>query len=139
MKVKTKTPIPLLAPCGMNCSVCYAHLRKKNTCQGCRGEEEYQPAYCRRCKIRNCAVSRGIDFCFVCESFPCTNIKQIDKRYRLRYHVSLIENVIRIQSVGIEQFLSEEKQKWMCAQCGGVVSLHDRICSACGKEVEQNT
>jgi hypothetical protein len=126
----------MLAPCGMNCSVCYAHLRKKNTCQGCRGQEECQSLYCRRCKIRNCAISRGIDFCSDCASFPCTAIKQIDKRYRLRYQVSLIENAIRVKTVGIEQVLLEEKQRWMCTGCGGVISLHDRACSVCGKEVE---
>jgi hypothetical protein len=125
-----------LAPCGMNCSVCYAHLRKKNRCQGCRGQEECQPAYCRRCKIRNCAISRGIDFCYECVSFPCTAIKQIDKRYRLRYQVSLIENAIRVKTVGVEQFLLEEKQKWTCTECGGVISLHDRVCSVCGREME---
>lgn len=129
--------LTMLAPCGMNCSVCYAHLRQRRTCQGCRGQEDSQPAYCRRCKIRNCALSRAVDFCFECASFPCTSIKQIDKRYRLRYQVSLIENGVHIQALGTRQFLIEENKKWTCRGCGGVVCLHDRACSACGKEVEE--
>ena len=127
--------ITILAPCGMNCAVCYAHLRKKRTCLGCRGPEDSQSSYCRRCQIRDCAINRGIDFCFRCTSFPCTIIERIDKRYRQRYQVSLIENAIRMNSVGVQQFLLEEKQKWTCTQCGGVISLHDRACSECGQTI----
>jgi len=127
--------ITMLAPCGMNCAVCYAHLRKKRTCQGCRGVEESQPAYCRRCQIRGCAIQRGIDFCFECQSFPCSLIKRMDKRYRVRYQVGLIENAIRIKTVGAKQFLLEEKEKWTCLDCGGVISLHDRACSECGQTI----
>jgi transposase len=31
--------------------------------------------------------------------------------------------------------LSEEKEKWTCSNCGGIISLHDRACSECGKEI----
>ena len=127
--------ITMLAPCGMNCAVCYAHLRKKRTCLGCRGAEDSQPAYCRRCQIRACALNRGIDFCSECLSFPCTLIKRMDKRYRVRYQVSLIENAIRMKTAGVKQFLVEEKEKWTCSRCGGVISLHDRACSECGQTI----
>jgi hypothetical protein len=131
-----RIPVEMIAPCGISCAVCYAHLRKKRTCPGCRGQVDSQPGYCRRCKIRGCALSRGIDFCSVCSSFPCPPVKQIDKRYRLSYQVSLIENGIRIKTSGTKQFLREDKQKWTCAQCGGTICLHTRICSDCGKEME---
>ena len=137
MKTEAKIPVMMLAPCGMNCAVCYAHLRKKKTCLGCRGQEESQPQYCRRCKIRECAISRGIDFCSECLSFPCPPVRQMDKRYRLRYRVHLIENGIRIKTISARRFLLEEKQKWTCLHCGGVISLHDRVCSECGKEMEE--
>ena len=130
------TSTSMLAPCGMNCTVCYAHLRKKNTCPGCRGQEDSQPQYCRRCKIRNCAVSRGVRFCWQCSSFPCLPVRQMDKRYRLRYQTSLIENGLRIKANGVKRFLLEERRKWRCAHCGGVISIHDRLCSTCGKEMQ---
>jgi hypothetical protein len=126
----------MLAPCGMNCSVCYAHLRKKRVCAGCRGEEDSQPPYCRRCSIRNCALNQGIDFCFECSSFPCPVVKRMDQRYRLRYQVSLVEHGLRIRAIGTKRFLSEEKQKWTCTHCAGVVSVHSRVCSDCGKVME---
>ena len=127
--------IAMLAPCGMNCAVCYAHLRTRRTCPGCRGPEESQPAYCRRCQISACAIQRGIDFCFECQSFPCNLIKRMDKRYRERYEVSLIENAVRIKTVGAKQFLLDEKEKWTCLHCGGVISLHARACSECGQTI----
>ena len=61
----------------------------------------------------------------------------MDKRYRLRYQVSLIENGIRIKAIGAKQFLLEEMQKWACTQCGGVVSVHSRLCSGCGKTMDE--
>jgi len=136
MKVDIGISTTLLAPCGMNCAVCYAHLRKKKACQGCRAQEASQPQHCRKCNIRDCAARHGFDFCFECSSFPCTTIKRLDKSYRQRYQVSLIENAIRVKTVGVEEHLIEEKQKWTCMQCGGVIALHDRTCSGCGKGME---
>jgi hypothetical protein len=132
MKVDDDIPTTMLAPCGMNCMVCYAHLRKKRPCGGCRGQENSQPNHCRKCSKRDCAVSQGINFCFECPSFPCEAIKRLDKSYRQRYQVSLIENGIRIKTVGTRQHLMEEKEKWTCPTCGGIVCIHDRICSECG-------
>lgn len=133
MKFDAEITSTMLAPCGMNCAVCYVHLKTKKACEGCRGQEDSQPDHCRKCNIRNCASDRGIEFCFECVAFPCTIIKRLDKSYRQRYQVSLIENAIRIRTVGAEQHLLEEKQKWTCAVCGGVISLHDRVCSECGR------
>jgi len=131
----TFIPPSMLAPCGITCAACYAHVRKKKPCPGCNGEESAKPGYCNRCKIKTCAANRGVAFCFECASFPCALVKQIDKRYRLKYKISLIENGIRAKTVGAEKHLLEEKEKWTCAACGGVVSLHSRICSECGSEL----
>lgn len=35
--------ISLIAPCGMNCSICMAYLREKNKCPGCRGNDIDKP------------------------------------------------------------------------------------------------
>jgi hypothetical protein len=124
----------LLAPCGMNCGVCYVYLRKKKPCLGCRGEDLAKPDHCRKCNIKTCAAERGVALCVDCADFPCVIIKRLDKSYRLRYQVSLIDNARRLKAVGAPQFLSEEKDGWTCAACGGVISLHDGVCSECGKQ-----
>jgi len=60
----------------------------------------------------------------------------MDKRYGLRYQVSMIENGRRIEAIGMKRFLLEEKQKWTCTYCGGVVSVHSKVCSGCSKVME---
>jgi hypothetical protein len=133
MKTNAKIQIDMLAPCGITCAVCYVYLKEKKPCLGCRGQNASKPEHCRKCKIKECATCHGINFCFECSSFPCVTIKRLDKSYRQRYQVSLIENAIRLSSVGAKQYLLEEKERWTCSHCGGVISLHDRVCSECGK------
>jgi len=132
MKMTGEITVTMLAPCGMNCSVCYVHLKKKKPCLGCWGQEDSKPEHCRKCQIKTCATEREIDFCSSCLTFPCAIIKRLDKSYRQRYGVSLIENALRLKMMGAERYLSEEREKWTCPDCGGIVSLHDRVCSDCG-------
>jgi len=132
-EIIVKIPADMLAPCGITCAVCYAQLRKKKPCPGCRGEDVNKSEHCRKCKIKECAMRQGFNYCCECPSFPCATIKRIDKSYRLRYHVNLIENGVRAKTVGAEQHLLEEKEKWTCTYCGGIISLHDRVCPECGK------
>jgi hypothetical protein len=135
MKMTAEIEVQMLAPCGMNCAVCYAHLRKKKACLGCHGQEQSQPEHCKKCSLKACAQSRGVGFCYECSDFPCAPIKRLDRSYRQRYQVSLIENALRLKEFGAQQYLLEEKIKWTCPDCGGAVCLHDKICSECGKVV----
>lgn len=139
MEMDKEIPEIMLAPCGMNCYVCYMHLKKNKPCLGCHGRDDSKPNHCRECKIKDCAVSHGVDFCFDCPSFPCVIIKRLDRSYRQRYQVSLIDGAVLLKSIGAKQYLLNEKAKWSCADCGGVVSLHDRVCSECGKAVRPST
>jgi hypothetical protein len=50
--------------------------------------------------------------------------------------VSLIDNAIRLKKAGSQEYLQQEREKWTCVDCAGVISLHDRVCSECGKEKE---
>jgi hypothetical protein len=133
MKMYAEIPAAMLAPCGMTCAVCYVHLKEKKPCMGCRSQDASKPEHCRKCKIKDCAASRRVDFCCECSSFPCTTIKRLDKSYRKRYRVSLIDNALRIKAFGGKQHLLEVKLKWTCPDCGGVISLHDSACSECSQ------
>lgn len=89
----------LIAPCGMNCGICLAYLRTKNRCEGCWGENEHKPKHCVKCVIKNCELLAKTDskFCYDCEKYPCTRLKQLDKRYRTNYSMSMIENLDSIK------------------------------------------
>ena len=100
----TKDNIMLIAPCGMNCGICMAFLRKKNKCAGCRGSDEKKPVTRTNCKIKTCDTIKksSVQFCFACADFPCENLKKLDKRYRNKYNMSMIENLKNINKNGIE-------------------------------------
>ncbi|MBN2026825.1 MAG: DUF3795 domain-containing protein [Actinobacteria bacterium] len=126
----------LIAPCGMNCAICVAFLRQRNRCPGCRGPDEGKPPSCRDCRIKNCATFEDgkARSCFACEAFPCDRLKRLDKRYRTKYGMSMIENLERIKADGIRRFLVGEEARWTCPSCGGTICVHGGRCFGCGKE-----
>jgi hypothetical protein len=127
----------LIAPCGMNCGVCIAHLRDKNSCPGCRFPDPSKSITRVRCKIKTCAVIRKGDatFCFECKEFPCEALKHLDKRYRTKYHMSMIENLEYIKKLGLKKFIVNEQKRWSCSHCGGTICVHKRCCYICGKKI----
>ena len=127
----------LIAPCGMNCGVCYAYLRKERKCSGCHGDNTDKSAYCINCITRNCEMIKisQSGFCFECDKYPCKRLKQLDKRYRTKYAMSMIENLESIKGVGISAFIENEKERWRCMKCGGVICVHRGYCDNCGERV----
>jgi hypothetical protein len=121
----------LIAPCGMNCSICLAYLRDKNRCTGCLNSYEGKPISCRRCRIKLCRKKSR--FCFECKIYPCARLKHLDKRYRTKYSMSMIENLENIKKSGVRAFIKSEKARWACKKCGGVICVHRKVCFACGK------
>lgn len=123
----------LIAPCGMDCGICMAYLRETNKCPGCRFEYKSKPVTRHRCRIKNCPKMQKANskFCFRCGSFPCAILKHLDKRYRTKYHMSMIENLKDIQKSGIRKFIRDEKKRWTCTECGGTISIHKGSCSEC--------
>jgi hypothetical protein len=120
----------LIAPCGMNCAVCRAHLREKNPCYGCNEAEQNRPKTRVNCYLRLCNKRKGW-FCFDCQEFPCEKLKHLDKRYREKYKMSEIENLLFIKEKGIGAFLLAQQKKYICKKCGGVICVHDQACSIC--------
>jgi hypothetical protein len=123
----------LIAPCGMNCGICYAFLREKNRCAGCRDDQYLKPASRFRCKIKNCDFysDEKKNFCYQCKDFPSKNLKHLDNRYKLKYNMSMIENLISIKTGGIRKFIKSEEVRWMCSECGGTVCVHKKKCMEC--------
>jgi hypothetical protein len=113
-----------------------AYLREKNTCSGCVDIDPYLKSYRRRCTIRNCETikSNQSGFCYECDDFPCKRLKQLDKRYSTKYHMSMLKNLEMIKNEGIDALLTREEEKWKCPECGGIISCHNGICYTCGLE-----
>lgn len=131
-------PIRLIAPCGMNCRLCWGYIREKNTCPGCRdlARPESRKSRSRSgCVVTNCDFLAGSKnpYCSErCDRFPCSRLKQLDKRYRGKYGMSMLENLRRIGESGIRRFIRDEKAKWACPECGELLCVHRPECLSCG-------
>lgn len=139
MKSKMSEEKDLIAPCGMNCSLCIAYIFNKNDLN----KDGFKRKYCSSCIARgkNCTFALGkkcdlidtgkIRFCYECNNFPCEGLKRLDKRYKTKYHLSMIDNLNYIKENGIEQFIKKEIQKWKCKTCGDSVCCHNGLCLNC--------
>ncbi|NDL67826.1 DUF3795 domain-containing protein [Clostridiales bacterium F-3ap] len=128
----------LIAPCGMNCGVCVNHLAMVNDIR----KQGFRRKYCPGCLPRgeNCTFMKDscdllgkglVRFCTECPDYPCRRLKALDKRYRTKYHMSMLENLECIREHGMEAFLEKEEEKWRCPGCGGTISCHNGLCLHC--------
>jgi hypothetical protein len=135
----------LAAPCGIYCGFCRQYLVLKKDQLEQRGFK----LGCQGCRIRNknCAMIRRdcphlkkkkIEFCYQCEEFPCAKLVDLSENYRERFFVDLTENLKRIEAIGAEKWLAEQRQLYTCPQCGGEICLHDAECYDCGMKINLN-
>ena len=94
-------------------------------------------SYCAKCIIRNCEYfeESGKKYCFSCPQYPCARLKQLDRRYRGKYSMSMLENLEYIKTNGVRKFVKKEKDRWKCVECGELISCHWRVCASCETEM----
>ena len=135
---KEKFTPELIAPCGMNCGICKGYLAYSRGIPKERG----RVTHCSGCLIRNknCFIKRGckklakheIKFCFECDDMLCENLDRLDRRYRKRYDMSMVENLKELKKKGMKEFLKNQEEKYECQECGDIISVHNRKCYSCG-------
>lgn len=128
----------MIAPCGLDCSICSGALKKETPCPGCLGPDENKAAYCRTCGIIRCEKRKqnGYRFCDECPDFPCADVMEKENRYTSKYplYESPLQNIREIRRIGMEAFLAAEREQWTCRDCGSPISVHSGICSGCGRK-----
>ena len=70
----------MIAPCGLDCSICKRALAESGRCAGCRGPNDNKPEFCsERCGIILCEKRKanGYSFCDECPDFPCADVIHI--------------------------------------------------------------
>ncbi|AKM81285.1 MAG: hypothetical protein UT13_C0001G0324 [Candidatus Pacebacteria bacterium GW2011_GWF2_38_9] len=122
MDTKSTITPKLIAPCGMNCGLCFHHLKDKDKCPGCLSGRMVNKR-CLNCAIKLCKERKG-DYCFDCDKFPCDRINHIDTRYKKRYGMSMLENLEIIKNKGMDYFLKQQKQKYVTSE--GTYCVHDK-------------
>ena len=133
MKPPTEIDTEMLAPCGLNCMLCYRHLGK-NPCPGCRARLGEPDTYRRKCIMRACVLERGYISCADCAERPCKRRKTFQARCREGYGVDLNADAARLREIGAEAFLREQIAAHTCADCGHLIDLHYGRCSGCNKQ-----
>ena len=133
----------MIAPCGLDCSICFMALKKTDPCPGCNGPDENKPDFCAHlCRIALCPKRKenGYRFCDECPDYPCEDVMEKENRYTSQYPLreSPMENLRRIREAGMEAFLEQECRAWTCEQCGSPINIHTGICSGCGREIRKN-
>ncbi len=136
----------LIAPCGMNCALCVSYQAgqldlaakglKRKTCPGCRPRGKGCLHLASSCgKL----AKNQVDFCFECADYPCRRLKDLDKRYRTRYHMSMLENLESVRTKGMQAFLTQQGDLWNCPDCGQPVCCHIGLCLVCDLDKLKNS
>lgn len=137
MKMPEEIETIMFAPCGMNCMVCYKHCYHKKPCDGCLKSDKGKPEHCRRCKIKDCIREKGFSFCYECSDYPCRQIKYLEKSYNTRYNASLMEDSAFVKAYGLTAFMRQQKDRYACPVCNGIISIHDAECSECQRRASE--
>jgi hypothetical protein len=135
---KNKKYEQLIAPCGMNCAICSGYLAWKNQtkekgvkfpyCEGCRTRPRICAWLKKRCDL---LLNDKVEFCYECKNFPCDKLEHIDRRYRTHFKTSFLENLETIKKDGIEKLLKNQRKKWRCSGCEGMICCHNGLCFQC--------
>ncbi|NCB73993.1 MAG: DUF3795 domain-containing protein [Clostridia bacterium] len=123
----------------MICALCIAYQGRlidinkqgfhRKYCEGCipRGEGcLHMGDTCDKLK------NKLVRFCYECGDFPCKRLRSLDKRYRTKYRMSMIDNLRFIDENGIDAFLEKENAEWACPDCGATICCHNGLCLKCG-------
>jgi hypothetical protein len=130
---QVRIPPSALAPCGVNCLLCYGYQREKDKCVGCNNEG-YKPYHCTVCRKKLCPEKGGdtMALCSTCPKFPCRSLRDLDKRYTEKYGVSVVANLKEAEAAGVDAWLEREAVKWTCPGCGRLLCVHRDVCLSCG-------
>ena len=107
-------------------------------CHGCKSGQLF--VNCRVCKKRECAISRNLAHCIDCSDYPCDEIRSMQKNAFVLPHVKDNHtNMASIKSVGVEQWLKDQQNRWKCPKCNTGFSWYTSKCNSCGSNLRKYT
>lgn len=101
-------------------------------CHGCKSG--ILSVYCRKCDLRDCAVSKGLEYCYECTEFPCQRIEDFSQD-NVPHHLMVIINQKVLAERGCEQWLEDQRIRWSCTACGEPFSWYQKSCTKCGSDL----
>ncbi len=90
-----------ITACGECCDGC--KKKADGICKGCIEADGYVPEWeeSGRCKVHECTRKQGVQFCGLCEKFPCDDITKI---------VHWNSDIIKNQTILRDKFKEQQKE-----------------------------
>jgi predicted RNA-binding Zn-ribbon protein involved in translation (DUF1610 family) len=105
-------------------------------CNGCKSGTLF--TNCAVCRIRECAIDRRVEHCIECPDYPCAMIVEGMKMKTLLPHLKENHgNMETVRNTGMEAWLSEQKKRWACPECGTAFSWYTGRCRSCGLSLKK--
>lgn len=131
--------------CGIYCGACLCNIVKEEgnitevaqklgksleqlSCSDCKTELHQD------CCFVTCCSAKGLNNCSECPEMPCKEMNNFAND-GFKHHATIIANLMRIREIGLSEWLSEQKQKYSCSQCGARTGWSYTKCSRCGIEL----
>lgn len=101
---------PLFSACGLNCGLCpRCHTNGKSKCPGCSGAGF--GAVHPTCGLLSCCQRRGIEYCFLCEEYPCKKYNGADLSDSFITHKNQLRDLNKAKEIGMEIYENELNEK----------------------------
>lgn len=101
-------------------------------CHGCQNASNEDWGY--DCKIVQCLERNSYRYCYECS---LTDRCDLFQKLNQRYNNIPVDNLRRLQKVGEEKFIREQKRLWTC-QCGTPFEYGADTCRACDIKLSGN-
>ena len=101
---------PLFSACGLNCGLCSRyHTNGKSKCPGCAGAgfSAVHPS----CGVLSCCQRKGIEYCFLCEDYPCKKYDGADLSDSFITHKNQFYDLDKAKHIGMEAYEAELNEK----------------------------
>ena len=101
---------PLFSACGLNCGLCPRYyISGMSRCPGCAGEgfsDKHPP-----CGVLSCCQRKGLEYCFLCEEFPCKKYNGADLHDSFITHKNQFHDMNKAKEIGLEAYEDELNEK----------------------------
>ena len=97
---------PMFSVCGLNCGLCPRyHTVGTSRCPGCAGEgfDEVHPP----CGVLSCSQRRGLEYCFLCDEFPCKKYEGADLFDSFITHKNQFRDIEKAKQMGTPAYEAE--------------------------------
>lgn len=152
--MKKNEKLHLAAPCGLYCGACTLYVAQRRSdskrliqlaqnitirkdrsitlndldCKGCLSNRV--SFFCRECNLRSCVYAKDLTHCAQCTEFPCQQIIDFNDDGR-PHHGEVLTNIRRQKKIGLDTWISEQKERWRCSNCDSIVDWYTHKCPEC--------